>query len=346
MGQYFILVNLTHREAEASGFFPSKFSGYVSADDENFGIEQNLAVARFPSEIPQAMAFIEEPPHSHLGRLSAFPSELIDAVFERLDVPLHVAHFAAAHPLLVPHGFARLLQIRTRTFRHITWSRSRIALVGDYLDRPDSVKGLLSDNMRAQMRKVEERIASEEGRERRLSLYEYASDYFKGVRHNSLGPWDALQRKEENALGTSDVRSGPAPVTGGTAHIDQGRIDGLLHHVRAILPSLDTAVLCNSTKNELVRAETLCAVKMDDRTQLSLGTAVLFLTVCTDDWSILPWCRSFPDPGKGDVIGRWAGDTLVIVGLDEAPENMKDISEEVVAMVQRFVEMEKRGYYQ
>ena len=74
----------------------------------------------------------------------------------------------------------------------------------------------------------------------------------------------------------------------------------------------------NRTKCQLVRAQTLRKVKMTTSPgrfcaeYLTIGAAVLFLTVCTDDWGFVPRLRR--DEVKEDdektraPLGAWAGE--------------------------------------
>ncbi|KZV67761.1 hypothetical protein PENSPDRAFT_41584 [Peniophora sp. CONT] len=145
----------------------------------------------------------------------------------------------------------------------------------------------------------------------------------------------------------------------------------LLERAWPIMPSLETAVLCNLTKRQFVRAETVRQYKWRDNDSgskdrphsrgyhenrvrgieppkrplpkgLTIGATVFFLTVRTDDWSFARQFIDLEDPigqGPGAVMGRWAGDCLAVVEPDEVEEGMTDISEEVVAMVRRFIEV-------
>ena len=73
---------------------------------------------------------------------------------------------------------------------------------------------------------------------------------------------------------------------------------------------------------------------------LTIGAAVLFLTVCTDDWGFVPRLRR--DEVKEDdektraPLGAWAGDCLDVLGPEDVQGDMLDISEELGEMVRKF----------
>ena len=119
-------------------------------------------------------------------------------IFKHLDVALHVAYFAAAHPALASHGLAQLISMRERALTDISWARSKIALVGDYLDDAEHIPGLLTDALRARMHEAREHASSEDYR-RNPSLYNYIQDHFGAVCHNTFGPWESLEREEKEA---------------------------------------------------------------------------------------------------------------------------------------------------
>ncbi|KZV60752.1 hypothetical protein PENSPDRAFT_659375 [Peniophora sp. CONT] len=307
-------------------------------------------------------------PRSHLGLLSSIPPELIDMIFRYLSVPQHAARLGAAHPILSRQAFSRVVQLRFQAMNRITWSRHRIVLVGDYLYQPQDHEGLLPDALRADMNVPTVRTVTSPNSsdtDDGPTLYQFASRHFKGVNYNSVGPWNVLERREERVrrkeyenLSWEEQRAERR-----LHHVDSERIDKILSHAQPTLPSSKTAVLCNLTKRQFVRAEKLRQVRVGDARDsdeavesdgsdlseysqpyprhLTIGTTILFMTLCTDDWGFIPSRRRGPE-GDGDreelrtVVGRWAGDCLEVVGPEDVEEHMTDISESVVEMLDKF----------
>ncbi|VDB85210.1 unnamed protein product [Peniophora sp. CBMAI 1063] len=365
MGQYFMFLNLTRREA----------GGYGGKFGEDFGcnynaVAKNLSKPTFPTKPPKEVASFPNAHRSHLGLLASVPTELIDIIFGFLFVPQHVAHFAAAHPLLGSQGFSRIVRIRAEILGGITWHCSRVVLVGDYLWRAQNVDGLLPDDLRTDMVALGEELQTgEEGPDDRdpFSLYDFARTHFRGVKYNDVGPLSALQNIEDKL-----VRAGLSWAQLRTANrmdrTDSMRVDRMLSSSQPTLPPCHTSVLCNMTKRQCVRAQVLRRVRLDgyygntktgdgddsdsDEDQnphpssLSIGLTVFFLTVCSDDWCFIP-----PYDGKEDdplfkemrtVVGKWAGDSLGVFGPEDVEQDMVDVSEEVAHIVGKFLQEE--GY--
>ncbi|KZV60422.1 hypothetical protein PENSPDRAFT_759996 [Peniophora sp. CONT] len=304
-------------------------------------------------------------PRSHLGLLSSIPAELIDMIFEHISVPQHAARLGAAHPALGRQAFSRVVQLRSQAMNSITWCRHRIVLVGDYMYQPQDHEGLLPDALRADMNAaVTLTSRNSSDTDDGPDLYHFASRHFKEVDYNSVGPWNVLERREKEVQYREyeDLSWKEERALRRLNRVDSERIDKILSHAQPTLPSSKTAVLCNLTKRQFVRAETLRQVRVRDarwdldeaiesdgvelseysqsyRRHLTIGTTILFLTVCTDDWSFI----RCPE-GDGDreelrtVVGKWAGDCLEVVGPDDVEEDLTDISESVVEMLDKFLE--------
>ncbi|KZV60423.1 hypothetical protein PENSPDRAFT_349718 [Peniophora sp. CONT] len=234
--------------------------------------------------------------------------------------------------------------------KELTWYKCRIACIGDYLWHAQDVDGLLPDDVRADMDKVEEAGVLSEYAGRPLTLYEFTSEYFTGVTTPFKGPLEIIQNIEDKLL-ADELTNGDYRSTLVRAirkpDVDVQRIRDMMRRIQPIFPSEDTAVLCNFTKRQLVRAESLREVRMWSppvgpfySEHLTIGAAALFLTVCTDDWGFVPRLRkdSLEDD---DVItraplGKWAGDCLGVVGPEDVEEGMVDISSELNVMVRKF----------
>lgn len=292
-------------------------------------------------------------PRSHLGQLSVLPPELIDMVFESLALPLHITRLAASHPILAHQGFLRLVKFRSDLWEQTTWYRCQIVCVGDYLERAQDVVGLLPDDLCKDLSEAKGGERSEvEGQP--MTLSQFAEERFGGVDTHYRGPLAILERMETEGRAEewrTSYLADTARARKSTNLLDVQRIDELEEYTWPSLPSADTSVLCSLSKRQLVRAESLREVKMrpddDDGPDdpgyydgyakyLTIGAAVMFLTVSTDDWSFVPWLGpDYSAEAKG-VLGSWAGDSLAIVRPEDVEENIIDISSEVAAMVRKF----------
>ncbi|KZV67762.1 hypothetical protein PENSPDRAFT_41573 [Peniophora sp. CONT] len=259
----------------------------------------------------------------------------------------------------------------------ITWYKNRVALVGDYLERL-GLDGLLSESgkLRADMDRFQQRLISENVEPNRewdndpLGLFEFADYYGQFTKTNATrdGPREVLWDREYRAQKEEDREVlGEDQYYDYDTDIDEERIDRISDRARPIFPPYKTAVLCNLTKRQFVRSEMVLKFQWRDPEEklidtrsvpytglfprpelhelypdhLTLGATVFFLTIITDDWGFNLRFVEKEDPvgrGPGLVMGRWAGDCLAVVEPDEVEEDMLDISEEVVAMVRRFVE--------
>ncbi|KZV65733.1 hypothetical protein PENSPDRAFT_115930 [Peniophora sp. CONT] len=135
MGQYWLLLNVDKRQTGqgVSGKFPEFiFNGHSWL--------VRLLARPGPEFNEPVPAYYVSPPSSdktELGSLSRIPMELIAAIFSSISSSDDAVCLAAAHRVLAPEGFRRLLELRREECRYWgSWAGDRLITSGDYARTP------------------------------------------------------------------------------------------------------------------------------------------------------------------------------------------------------------------
>ncbi|KZV68075.1 hypothetical protein PENSPDRAFT_687549 [Peniophora sp. CONT] len=330
-------------------------------------------------ELVELLKSLEEPPRNipekwlprpnatraDLGNLGVLPPELVDTLFSFLTDAGDVVCFSVSHLLLLQRGFPRLVELLRVIFKTRSWSGDLIIFMDEHLDAIPN--RLLSS---AEKEEFEGIVFDDDEYDSPSGLLDYLRDRCEGCQrpsfivmsdikelreahHRPGWPYLPLGLKSWHQASPADIR----------VALDCSRIRAIIHeatpspfsHKRRHGARDPELALCNLSQHLFVRSKAIDGIlrhaRWSDRSDAEskgkladLGHVVILMTACSDYMpSTIPRYdlnqdELFEREFKGK-IGAWSGDRLSIVPVGELETGMKDVSDEVAAILHRWYEL-------